>query len=499
MHLSLTVHHHAQYTTGFAMKLNDINKIGFTLREKIMWAATVIALLFAFAISLYYANFTYMSMIEKGEEFVEQRSMYMEQKILETFNAKFELLEYIATLPEIRCMDTDTQINYLSDKSEATGLKYLFVVDLQKSRHYVAGTEHNDNHSDDFWDAVWVNDRFISDPFTLPDTDDPITTICVSIFDYDGRKVGVLCGALSLKQLYDEISTMYKAGISAAITSTGEYVLYRDVSYIIKKDNALETFANSPEITAFIQRSFNNETTLSDVIKYDDKTYFAAMTDLPYCHWKVVYALEDYFVMNGVWGLFNLHIFSIVMILMAVILIFRHQINAKNAKTMAYIDKLTGLGNAQRCHEMLNTFDESHDTIMLVCFDLNKFKEINDSLGHQAGDEALISFSRCLARSFGVTGFVGRIGGDEFISLLAGDVEMKFDGALKLLEKELEKCNTAPQAKFVLSVSYGYSIRKKDDDSDKSINSMYLEADKNMYKLKEEYHQKNRGSKNISP
>ncbi len=192
--------------------------------------------------------------------------------------------------------------------------------------------------------------------------------------------------------------------------------------------------------------------------------------------------------MDGVWSLFSLQILAMLMMIVAVALIFRHQYNAIKTKTLAYQDKLTGLGNAQKCQEMLNTFNDYEQDIMFVTFDLNRFKEINDTYGHQVGDEALVAFANCLANSFGVVGFVGRIGGDEFIALISEDVQEKLDGALELLNKGIDEHNNTPGIKYQLSVSYGYSIRTAEEYHNKSIHSMYYEADKSMYKLKEKYH-----------
>ncbi len=470
------------------MKIDKINRIGFTFKEKLMWAATMLTLLLTFSISLFYGNNTYKNMVSRGKWFVSERSDSMNHKIMETLTAKFELLDYIAALPEIQSMDTEKQMEYLKGKASLTDFQYLFIVDMDGNSHYVTGSKRLARHNEAFFDAVLKNYRYVDDPYTVPGTDEPITTICVSIYDKDGEKVGALCGTLSLYKLYKNISSMYDEGISAAITHTGEYVLYEDVKYVIKKDNALETYSDSPEIVSFIEKSFHTNETLSDVVTYKGSVYFVALSDLEYCHWKVIYILEDYFVMNGVWSLFSLQIFAMIMMIVAVVLIFRHQCNAIKTKTMAYQDQLTGLGNAQKCQEMLSTFNDYEENIMFVCFDLNRFKQINDTYGHQVGDEALVAFADCLKHSFGVVGFVGRIGGDEFISLISGEVREKLDGALELLNKNIDEYNAREDIQYHLSVSYGYSIRTAEEAHAKSIHAMYYEADKSMYKLKEKYH-----------
>ncbi|MGV3573990.1 MAG: bifunctional diguanylate cyclase/phosphodiesterase [Devosia sp.] len=82
-------------------------------------------------------------------------------------------------------------------------------------------------------------------------------------------------------------------------------------------------------------------------------------------------------------------------------------------------DSLTGLPNRRYLDEMLRSnaaggFDDS-GTIALLHIDLDRFKQINDTLGHAAGDAMLIHASNVLRDSCRDTDFVARIGGDEFV------------------------------------------------------------------------------------
>ncbi|MEG0902579.1 MAG: GGDEF domain-containing protein, partial [Clostridia bacterium] len=60
----------------------------------------------------------------------------------------------------------------------------------------------------------------------------------------------------------------------------------------------------------------------------------------------------------------------------------------------------------------------ANGTHTLAFIDLDNFKGINDTLGHQAGDQALISFASCLRTVFRSTDVIARLGGDEFIVLI---------------------------------------------------------------------------------
>src|SRR6185437_15319535 len=81
-------------------------------------------------------------------------------------------------------------------------------------------------------------------------------------------------------------------------------------------------------------------------------------------------------------------------------------------------DPLTGLSNRRALPGVLRASYETGATI--VFFDLNDFKEINDTLGHQAGDECLRRFAAALKASFRPDDHVFRFAGDEFVIVAQG-------------------------------------------------------------------------------
>tara|TARA_R110000737_G_C14483009_1_gene468862 strand:- start:284 stop:970 length:687 start_codon:yes stop_codon:yes gene_type:complete len=88
----------------------------------------------------------------------------------------------------------------------------------------------------------------------------------------------------------------------------------------------------------------------------------------------------------------------------------------------AKYDPLTGLGNrsllAERLQEAQARADRRQTRFALLVADLDRFKNINDRLGHAAGDEVLVEIARRLNASVRATDVVARMGGDEFILVL---------------------------------------------------------------------------------
>lgn len=90
---------------------------------------------------------------------------------------------------------------------------------------------------------------------------------------------------------------------------------------------------------------------------------------------------------------------------------------------LAYYDVLTGLGNRQlfidHMDEMIE--QEKDEPFTIIYFDIDNFKKINDSYGHNAGDAMLSTYADRLRLFCGKSNFVGRLGGDEFAVILKGN------------------------------------------------------------------------------
>jgi len=91
---------------------------------------------------------------------------------------------------------------------------------------------------------------------------------------------------------------------------------------------------------------------------------------------------------------------------------------------LALFDGLTGLANRQRMRASLDKTlapQSGHAITSLLLLDLDRFKAVNDTLGHQMGDALLKQVAQRLQRSVGDAGLVGRLGGDEFQVVVPGE------------------------------------------------------------------------------
>ncbi|WP_374527190.1 EAL domain-containing protein [Novosphingobium sp.] len=98
--------------------------------------------------------------------------------------------------------------------------------------------------------------------------------------------------------------------------------------------------------------------------------------------------------------------------------------SAEHASRLAHYDSLTGLANrfqmSQTLEKILSAPNMDHRACAVFLLDLDRFKQVNDTLGHPAGDALLKQVASRLVRAVGESGRVGRLGGDEFKVILAG-------------------------------------------------------------------------------
>lgn len=153
---------------------------------------------------------------------------------------------------------------------------------------------------------------------------------------------------------------------------------------------------------------------------------------------------------------------------------------------LAHHDPLTGLPNRtllrDRFHQIRAFAIRQECLAGMLYLDLDHFKNINDSMGHPAGDELLLETARRLKECVRDVDTVSRIGGDEFVILLSEitAAENMLDISLKVLHALAEPFDIQ-QTQFNLSCSIGISIYPQDGDD---FDTLLQKADTALYQAK---------------
>ena len=139
----------------------------------------------------------------------------------------------------------------------------------------------------------------------------------------------------------------------------------------------------------------------------------------------------------------------------------------RDTARMAKYDALTGLANRHwmegRLSSILTAYKASKKSCALVMLDLDRFKQVNDTLGHPAGDELLKQVAQRLERLVGELGTIGRLGGDEF-QIILPDIEDR--GRLGDLSQRIIQMISQPYSingsRAIIGTSVGVAIAPYD-------------------------------------
>ena len=161
---------------------------------------------------------------------------------------------------------------------------------------------------------------------------------------------------------------------------------------------------------------------------------------------------------------------------------------ASEMSELANKDALTNVGNSMAYEHLINQInehiqEEPQFEFGVAMFDLNSLKQINDTLGHQCGDAAIIKLSKIICKLFSHSK-VFRIGGDEFVAILQNEdyrnAKTIIEKFRKLMDKNVNDTSLPKEERISAPVGYA----SYDPIIDKTYSDVFNRADSNMYQEK---------------
>ncbi|EDL65248.1 GGDEF domain-containing protein [Bacillus sp. SG-1] len=163
--------------------------------------------------------------------------------------------------------------------------------------------------------------------------------------------------------------------------------------------------------------------------------------------------------------------------------------SSSRLKYMALHDQLTEIWNRRALESRLQTLferslDDEEVKFAVLFIDIDKFKEINDRLGHSYGDELLIEFTKRVKREFPPDAFIARQSGDEFVVILEGrQSKDEIEGAIQKFFAANEEGYTIFGEEVHITFSLGASFFPEDS---RNMNELLQAADMAMYDVKQQ-------------
>lgn len=161
-------------------------------------------------------------------------------------------------------------------------------------------------------------------------------------------------------------------------------------------------------------------------------------------------------------------------------------------RNLSLTDPLTGLYNRRGllalADQQLKTARRNKSSLSLVLADLDGLKEINDTLGHQEGDAAILEIAKTLKETFRQSDILARMGGDEFAALLPDGSEKAAKALTDRLQQRLTALNKNQNQPYKLSLSIGTVTLPANQL--KSLEDLIAWADALMYEQKGDHKNK---------
>jgi len=172
------------------------------------------------------------------------------------------------------------------------------------------------------------------------------------------------------------------------------------------------------------------------------------------------YLLLDFFAIGLLWTFVNIQ---------------------KQHITTDYLTSINNRSSIMLYYERIQQKSRTIDSVSILVIDIDKFKRINDTFGHLAGDQALIKVASALKEACAdIHSLLARIGGDEFCILYENASDEQVNALIEKINSLLDECNRRHDFPLQLTVSVGYSTRTEFGSFDVLLN----EADTMMYRVK---------------
>lgn len=153
--------------------------------------------------------------------------------------------------------------------------------------------------------------------------------------------------------------------------------------------------------------------------------------------------------------------------------------NAKELEVLSYRDALTNLYNPRSYHEHMEELAKKKLPFGIIYMDLNDFKMVNDTYGHETGDALLNITAKRLQNSIREKDRAFRIGGDEFVVVIHGTHDKKFyEGVIARMRQNVARDVVVGEITLKVSISAGYARCPEDGTK---LEDVVKKADEAMY------------------
>jgi diguanylate cyclase (GGDEF)-like protein len=181
-------------------------------------------------------------------------------------------------------------------------------------------------------------------------------------------------------------------------------------------------------------------------------------------------------------------IYMAILSIVITLLIIKYKLSMLKIKYIYEFDSMTDVYNRRAGYMRLGKCITNiiANRIIGLCFiDVNGLKEVNDKIGHNVGDELIISVVNKIKENIREDDFIIRLGGDEFLIVLPRTSKDDAEKVWERITKSYEEINAKEERPYIISVSHGMA-EIHNTVSEDGLEELITQADDRMYEEKRE-------------
>lgn len=384
--------------------------------------------------------------------------------------------------------DEEEMIKYLDGIKKKYHYDSVFLVsDKTKKYYHYDGVfkEVSPKNDHDIWYYNFLEKDALYDlDVDQDEVDNKTLTVFVNckIYDENGEFLGVTGVGIKMKYL-QELLGYYKENfnLDAYLIDGNGLIQAHTNNNLIEKTNVFERELIKPLRKEIINKK---DALLSFDMKYDSSPGYLISRYIKELNWYLIVEKDTSILIKSFNHQIMIDFFISTSVILIVLLISTILINKYKGQLIkvAQTDQLTNIMNRRafdnHLSQAIKTAEQTHNSFSLFIFDIDNFKNVNDTNGHIFGDKIIMQIARIVSNVLKEPNIFARWGGDEFAGIIFGDEKKATDIAYEICNqikdnKELSTLN--------ITISLGIT-RYKDIDTSTTI---LIRADKGLYKSKD--------------
>ncbi len=385
--------------------------------------------------------------------------------------------------------DVDKMTRYLREVKQRYGAFTSFFISERSRVYYQTEGVLKKISRDEPRDVWYFRVREMKSPYEINMDPDLANKDALTIFinyrvlDYDGQYIGVAGVGLTVDAVRALINDYQQR--------------YRRSVYFVDPQGRIALFGNDAQIAGTDIRAIDGLRDIADPIlkagagtfayRNEGRDHLLNVRFIPELNWYLfVEQIEDE-ALAGIRNTLYLNLAISLIITAIVLLATSLTINRYQGQLeeMAMTDKLTGLANRQAFDllvpQMLSEARRAKTLLLAILIDIDHFKDINDRLGHLAGDSVIQQVARLIKASLRGSDIVCRWGGEEFLVVFKGSAETQGQPLAEKIRDAVESGTFRyGEATVPVTISLGVAAYINGETSDQLI----ARADKALYEAK---------------